>query len=75
MNRTAKLLTDFPLQQRALTAFRKAVRKAIAEHEREGLPAYILRDGKVVDALSVKRRNKSRLNGRARTAPARSVQR
>lgn len=59
MNRPISRLADYPLQMRALTAFRKAVERVIAEHRREGLPAYILSDGKVVDALkprSVNRR-------------------
>ena len=37
-----------PIEERALIAFRVAVRKAIEEHAREGLPMYVWRDGKVV---------------------------
>jgi hypothetical protein len=37
-----------PIEERALIAFEVAVRKAIEEHAREGLPMYVWRDGKVV---------------------------
>ena len=37
-----------PIEERALIAFQVAVRKAIEEHAREGLPMYVWRDGKVV---------------------------
>ena len=37
-----------PIEERALIAFRVAVRKAREEHAREGLPMYVWRDGKVV---------------------------
>ena len=37
-----------PIEDRALIAFQVAVRKAIEEHAREGLPMYVWRDGKVV---------------------------
>jgi len=37
-----------PLHVRAEMALREAVREALAEHAREGRPAYIWRDGKVV---------------------------
>jgi hypothetical protein len=37
-----------PIEERALIAFQVAVRKAIEEHTRDGLPMYVWRDGKVV---------------------------
>ncbi len=42
----------------AMKALKKAVAKAIAQHEREGVPAVIWRDGKVVQlaGLQSKRR-------------------
>jgi hypothetical protein len=39
---------SLPLHVRAEMALKVAVRKALAEHAREGRPAYIWRDGKVV---------------------------
>lgn len=42
---------ELPLDVRAMMAMREAVRKALEEHAREGRPAYIGQDGKVV-ALS-----------------------
>ena len=40
---------DLPLERRALLALRAAVKEAIAERRRQGLPVYVWRDGKVVD--------------------------
>jgi hypothetical protein len=37
-----------PIEERALIAFQVAVREAIEEHAREGLPMHVWRDGKVV---------------------------
>lgn len=37
-----------PLHVRAEMALKEAVREALAEHAREGRPAYVWRDGKVV---------------------------
>ncbi|HMD86355.1 MAG TPA: hypothetical protein VKO18_16830 [Terriglobia bacterium] len=49
-------LADLPLEKRALLALRAAVKKAIAERIREGLPVYIWSDGRVVD-ISARRLN------------------
>jgi hypothetical protein len=40
-------------------ALRVAVEKVIVEHEREGLPLYILRDGQVVAVPAEELRKKS----------------
>ena len=39
---------ELPLPERALMALEAAVEKVMEEHAREGLPIYVLRDGKVV---------------------------
>lgn len=41
-------ISDLPLNVRAEMALREAVREALEENVRLGLPAYIWRDGKVV---------------------------
>lgn len=41
-------ILKLPLHVRAEMALKAAVRKALTEHAREGRPAYIWRDGKVV---------------------------
>ncbi|MFZ0964424.1 MAG: hypothetical protein WAO35_26460 [Terriglobia bacterium] len=51
---------DLPLEERALLALKAAVKKAIAERMREGLPVYVWADGKVVDLTGKKRRAGSR---------------
>jgi hypothetical protein len=38
-----------PLEERAEIAFRAAVEKVMEEHVRDGLPIYVLRDGKIVE--------------------------
>jgi len=40
-------ILKLPLHVRAEMALKEAVREALAEHAREGRPAYVLRDGKV----------------------------
>ncbi len=40
---------ELPLEQRAEMALKAAVEKVIVEHARQGLPIYILRDGRVVE--------------------------
>ncbi len=45
---------ELPLEQRALLALKSAVKKAIAERTREGLPVYVWSSGKVVE-LSARR--------------------
>lgn len=49
MSKLPKDVLALPLEQRALLALRAAVKKAIAERIREGLPVYIWSDGKVVE--------------------------
>ena len=48
MGRDPKNVLDLPLEERALLALRAAVKKAIAEHAREGLPVYVWSKGRVV---------------------------
>lgn len=59
-----------PLEQRALLALKAAVKKAIAERTREGLPVYIWSGGKVVElsatTLRARSRRTSKRPGRAR---------
>jgi hypothetical protein len=40
---------EMPLQERALMALEAAVEKVWEEHARDGLPIYVLRDGKIVE--------------------------
>ena len=40
---------ELPLQERALMALEAAVEKVMEDHAREGLPIYVLRDGKIVE--------------------------
>jgi hypothetical protein len=40
---------ELPMPERGLMALKVAVKKAIEEHAREGLPIYVWRDGKVVE--------------------------
>jgi hypothetical protein len=40
---------ELPMPKRGLIALKVAVKKAIEEHAREGLPIYVWRDGKVVE--------------------------
>jgi hypothetical protein len=40
---------ELPLQERALMALEAAVEKVWEEHARDGLPIYVLRDGKIVE--------------------------
>jgi hypothetical protein len=41
-------ILELPILERAELAMKAAMEKVIREHEREGLPLYIWRDGKVV---------------------------
>jgi hypothetical protein len=43
-----KKVLDLPLEERALLALRAAVKKAYAEHARQGLPVYVWSGGRVV---------------------------
>jgi hypothetical protein len=40
---------ELPLIERAEMALKAAVEKVWEEHAREGLPIYVLRDGKIVE--------------------------
>jgi hypothetical protein len=40
---------ELPLQERALMAPEAAVERVWEEHARDGLPIYVLRDGKIVE--------------------------
>lgn len=42
-------VVELPLSERGLMALKVAVKKAIEQHAREGLPIYTWRDGKVVE--------------------------
>jgi len=41
-------ILELPIEERAFIALKVAVKKAIEEHAREGLPMYIWRDGRVI---------------------------
>ena len=49
MSGVPKNVLDLPLAERALLALRAAVKEAIAEHAREGLPVYVWSGGRVVE--------------------------
>jgi hypothetical protein len=66
MSRIPKNVLELPMEQRALMAFRSAVRKAIAEHRRLGIPAYVLSRGKIVDISTPK--SSRRTHGTSRTS-------
>ena len=59
-----------PLSERALMALRVAVKKAIAESLREGLPVYVSENGRVVN-LAARKRPK----GRGRRRPSKNSSR
>lgn len=59
-----------PLEERALLALRAAVKKAIAERLREGLPVYVSENGRVVN-LAARKRPK----GRGRRRPSKNSSR
>jgi hypothetical protein len=42
-------VVELPMSERGLMALKVAVKKAIEEHAREGLPIHVWRDGKVVE--------------------------
>jgi hypothetical protein len=42
-------VVELPMPERGLMALKVAVKKAIEEHAREGLPIYVWRDGNVVE--------------------------
>jgi hypothetical protein len=49
MRRPPANVLELPLQERALMALEAAVEKVWEEHARDGLPIYVLRDGKIVE--------------------------
>jgi hypothetical protein len=48
-NKAPSSVLKLPLEERAAMAFKAAVKKAIAERMREGLPVYVSSNGKVID--------------------------
>lgn len=49
MSKEPPNVLELPMPERGLMALMVAVKKAIEEHAREGLPIYVWRDGKVVE--------------------------
>lgn len=49
MTKVPLSVLELPIPERGLVALKVAVRKAIEEHAREGLPIYVWQDGKVVE--------------------------
>jgi len=56
MRKLPRNILDLPLEKRAEMALKAAVRKAIAEHARQGRPIYVWRSGKVVQVPARKLR-------------------
>jgi hypothetical protein len=48
MKKISKVVSRLSIEKRAEVAFKVAVRKAINEHIRLGLPVYVWRDGKII---------------------------
>jgi len=66
MKTVPQRVQELPLEKRALLALKAAVKKAIAERTREGLPVYVWSGGHVVDLSShiprvQTRRNRARV--------------
>jgi len=57
---------ELPMPERGLMALKAAVKKAIEEHAREGVPIYTWRDGRVVEVLPDELRTQSILLGAER---------
>ena len=49
MTKVPANVLELPISERGLIALKAAIKKAIEEHAREGLPIYVWRDGKVVE--------------------------
>lgn len=47
MTKVSASVLELPIPERGLIALREAVKKAIEEHARQGLPIYVWHDGKV----------------------------
>lgn len=56
MKSVPQRVLELPLEKRALLALKAAVKKAIAERTRAGLPVYVWSAGHVVDLSSHKAR-------------------
>jgi hypothetical protein len=67
MSSVPRNVLDLPLEERALLALRAAVKEAIAEHAREGLPVYVWSRGRVVELSAEKLRAHSRPPSKPRT--------
>jgi hypothetical protein len=57
MSKSPSKIVDLPLAERALMALKVAVKKAIRQHAREGLPIYVWGNGKVLEIPSDKLRS------------------
>lgn len=49
MKKVPKNVLDLPLEERALLALKEAVKDAIEENWRRGVPVYVWKDGDVVE--------------------------
>jgi len=67
MSSAPRNVLDLPLEERALLALRAAVKEAIAERAREGLPVYVWSDGRVVELSAEKSRAHLRPPSKHRT--------
>ena len=56
MNKPSKSVLRLPLERRAEIAFKIAVRKAIEEHTRLGLPVFVWRDGRIEEIRKPRRK-------------------
>jgi hypothetical protein len=59
-------VVELPMPERGLMALKAAVKKAIVEHAREGLPIYIWLEGRVVEVPPDELRAQSILLGAER---------
>jgi hypothetical protein len=67
MNRVPKNVLDLPLAERALLALRAAVKEAITERARAGMPVYVWANGRVVKLPAKKLRAYLRTRSKRRT--------
>jgi hypothetical protein len=70
MSSLPQKVRDLPLERRALLALRAAVKRAIAERIREGLPVYVWSDDKVVEISAKQLQSRSRRRSSALKTPA-----
>jgi hypothetical protein len=73
MSNVPQNVLELPLEERALLALKAAVKKAIAEHAREGLPVYVWSGGRVVELPAGKLRAHSRLPSKRGTRSRRTL--